>query len=143
MRYRVSRPADRDLDQIWLHIAADDRDAADRVDEALHSAMKMLARFPGIGHRRAEVKDPRYRFWKVYSYLIAYRVERSTLIVVRPRPAEPVPPAQLTGPVFPARIRERRRGETPIRLQWASPGGFLPSPPVALSSTPLFRFRHS
>lgn len=83
MRYRISRLADRDLEKIWLHIASDNPDAADRVDEELHSAMKMLAMMPGMGHRRSDVEDSRYRFWKVFSYLIAYRVERSVLIVVR------------------------------------------------------------
>jgi len=36
-----------------------------------------------MGRARAEVQDPRYRFWKVYSYLIAYRPEATTLVVVR------------------------------------------------------------
>ncbi len=83
MRYRISRRADRDLDAIWRYIASDDRAAADRVDEALHAAMKTLAAMPGMGHRRADVEDPRYRFWKVYSYLIAYRLEGSVLLAVR------------------------------------------------------------
>jgi plasmid stabilization system protein ParE len=82
MKYRISRLADRDLDQIWRHIADDDPVAADRVDAALHAAMQLLARMPGIGHQRAEVADRRYRFWAVYSYLIAYRVEGSLLVVV-------------------------------------------------------------
>jgi len=38
---------------------------------------------PGMGHQRADVSNPRYRFWPVGNYVIAYRVERSTLIVVR------------------------------------------------------------
>jgi toxin ParE1/3/4 len=82
MKYRISRLADRDIDQIWQHIADDNPDAADRVDASLHEAMKLLAKMPGIGHTRWEVADPRYRFWKVYSYLIAYRVEGATLRVV-------------------------------------------------------------
>lgn len=48
----------------------------------LHSAMHMLADMPGIGHQRSDV-HPRYRFWKVYSYLIAYRIERGNVVVTR------------------------------------------------------------
>jgi plasmid stabilization system protein ParE len=83
VRYRISRVANADLDAIWNHIATDSVDAAERVDEELHKAMMMLARMPGMGHTKADVKDPRVRFWRVYSYLIAYRVERSTLVVMR------------------------------------------------------------
>lgn len=83
MKFRISRTADRDLDEIWLHIARDNPEAADRVDEAIHDAMRSLAEMPGMGHRRADVTNSQYRFWKVYSYLIAYRLQGSTLIVVR------------------------------------------------------------
>ncbi|HWE95032.1 MAG TPA: type II toxin-antitoxin system RelE/ParE family toxin [Tepidisphaeraceae bacterium] len=83
MRYRISRVANADLDAIWHHIATDSIDAAERVDDELHKAMFLLARMPGMGHAKAGVKDPRVRFWRVYSYLIAYRIERSTLIVMR------------------------------------------------------------
>jgi plasmid stabilization system protein ParE len=60
MRYRISRQADRDLDGIWRHIAVDSEHAANRVDEAIHLAIKRLAGMPGMGHTRAEVSDPRY-----------------------------------------------------------------------------------
>jgi plasmid stabilization system protein ParE len=42
-----------------------------------------LARMPGVGHHRADVKSPTYRFWSVYSYVIAYRFTSRTLTVVR------------------------------------------------------------
>jgi len=75
--------ADRDLDRIWRHIAADSSTAANRVEDELHSAMKLLAEFPGMGHRRQDAKDDRHLFWGVYSYLIVYRIEGNTLLVVR------------------------------------------------------------
>src|SRR3954468_18931644 len=83
MKFRISRLADRDIDRLWRFIARDNPIAADRVEEELHDAMKKLASSPGIGHRRADVADPRYRFWPVYSYIIAYRIERNVLLVVR------------------------------------------------------------
>lgn len=83
MNYRVSLLANRDLDCIWEYIASDNPIAANRVDEELHAAMKLLAEFPGMGHTRADVSDPRYLFWPVYSYVIAYRIEAEALLVVR------------------------------------------------------------
>jgi hypothetical protein len=44
--------------------------------------MEQLARTPGLGHRRSDASK-RYRFWRVGSYLIAYRVEKKTVHVVR------------------------------------------------------------
>ena len=38
---------------------------------------------PGLGHRRADVENPDIRFWKVYSYLIAYRPNTAPLRVIR------------------------------------------------------------
>jgi len=84
MRYRISKRADRDLDEIWKYLAVRaSQEIADRVDSDLHDAMKALAAMPGMGHRREEAWNTPYRFWKVYSYLIAYRVEGRTVIVVR------------------------------------------------------------
>lgn len=36
-----------------------------------------------MGHRRAEIRDERYRVWSVHSYLIIYRPDTSPLNVVR------------------------------------------------------------
>ncbi len=83
MNYRISRRADTDIERICDRIAEDNPGAADRVDEQIHRAIQMLARFPGIGHRRADVADKRYLFRSVGSYVIAYRVEPKELVVVR------------------------------------------------------------
>ena len=82
-QYRLSRRADADLDAIWLYIARDNPDAADELDAQLHAAMKMLSQFPGLGHLRADVKNPRYRFWNVGSYVIGYYVRGKTVTIVR------------------------------------------------------------
>jgi plasmid stabilization system protein ParE len=36
-----------------------------------------------MGHTRPDVKDKRYLFWAVGSYVIAYRVEQKALVVIR------------------------------------------------------------
>ena len=83
MKYRVSRRADTDIERICDHIAQDNPDAADRLDERIHRAIQLLARFPGMGHTRSDVNDKRYLFWAVGNYVIAYRVEPKELVVVR------------------------------------------------------------
>ncbi len=45
--------------------------------------MQLLARFPRMGHTRPDVQDKRYLFWAVGNCVIAYRVERNDLVVVR------------------------------------------------------------
>jgi toxin ParE1/3/4 len=83
MSYRLSRAADTDLDHIWSHIAAHSPKNADAVEQRLHEAMELLARFPGAGHSRKDVKNPAYRFWNVYDFVIAYRTRGRSVIVVR------------------------------------------------------------
>jgi plasmid stabilization system protein ParE len=50
------------------------------MEQALHEGMEQLARMPGLGHRRPDASD-RYRFWRVGSYLIAYRAEKAVHVV--------------------------------------------------------------
>jgi len=75
--------AKRDLDDIWAYIAVDNLTAADRFVEDVGCAVQDLAVMPGLGHRRPDVSDPRYRFWSVKKHLIAYRHTSRTLRVVR------------------------------------------------------------
>ena len=83
MKYRISRRADNDIERICDRIAANNPNAAERLDERLHHAMQLLGRFPGMGHARKDVKDDRYLFWAVGDYVIAYRVEGNAILVVR------------------------------------------------------------
>src|SRR5215218_9922425 len=82
-KFRISRRADADFDAIWDYIARDSVEAADKVEAEIHSEIKRLAEMPGMGHEREDVRNASYRFWRVHSYLIAYRMEGRTLIVVR------------------------------------------------------------
>jgi antitoxin ParD1/3/4/toxin ParE1/3/4 len=72
-----------DLQLIWNRIADDSIDNADKVKDELRTAMRQLAHMPGMGHRRADVSNPRYRFWAVYSFVIAYLPDTRPLQVVR------------------------------------------------------------
>ena len=82
-RYVLTPSAKRDVNDIWDYIANDNIEAADRVLDALESAMVKLAKNPGVGHWREELADKRHRFWLVYSYLIAYRHQAKPLQIVR------------------------------------------------------------
>lgn len=44
--------------------------------------MQMLAEYPGIGHTRPDAPLG-YRFWRVYSLLIVYRIDSDAVVVVR------------------------------------------------------------
>ena len=79
----VQNQARLDLLEIWHWIAKDGVTAANRVGEKLDAAIRRLVEMPGKGHTRRDVKDRRYRFWSVYSYIIAYRYDHATLTVVR------------------------------------------------------------
>ena len=82
-RVVFSAQSRRDLTEIWDHIAADSIRAADAIVAEVSDAARSLADMPGIGHVRADVKDPRYRFWAVRKYVMAYRHTSRTLTVVR------------------------------------------------------------
>jgi plasmid stabilization system protein ParE len=82
-RYILTPRAKRDVSDIWDSIADDNIEAADRVLDALESAMVNLTKNPGMGHWREELADKSHRFWLVYSYLIVYRHEAIPLQIVR------------------------------------------------------------
>ena len=80
---RILPAARADLLEIWQFIARDSVNNASRVTDAIEREIRGLAEFPGKGHGRADVNDQRYRFWSVFSYLIAYRFDDESLTVVR------------------------------------------------------------
>lgn len=83
MQYTLAPEVETDLLKIWLHVAEDDEEAADRVTSALRAAFGKLAQLPGMEHRRQDLTTETLRFWPVYSYLIVYRPETDPLEIVR------------------------------------------------------------
>ncbi len=80
--YVLSRAADRDIDDIWNHIAQDSIDAADRLTAKLLDSFEALARHPGMGHKREDLTNHPVLFWPVGNYLVIYQAERSPIEVV-------------------------------------------------------------
>jgi plasmid stabilization system protein ParE len=82
--YLLTEEAERDLNELWDYIAADSSiDQADAVAVEIRAALNLLASAPGIGHRRGDVKDPRYRFWRANRFIIAYFPDTRPLQVIR------------------------------------------------------------
>src|SRR5258708_521258 len=83
--FKLTALATEDLDGIWWFIAADNEDAANRVETGIVSMCRRLARSPCLGHRRPEITPLPVRFWTVPrypNYVIVYRPETKPLQVV-------------------------------------------------------------
>jgi len=82
-RIVIAEPAENDLDSISDFIAADSPTEALRVIREIRSAISLIGLMPGMGHPRSEVRDKAFRFWSVYSYLIAYQYNDEEVIVYK------------------------------------------------------------
>ena len=71
-RFRVSPEARADLDEIWLYIAPDNLEAADKYIRAIVSRFPMLASMPLLGRERGEL-SPSLRSFPVGRHVIFYR----------------------------------------------------------------------
>jgi toxin ParE1/3/4 len=80
--FRLSSQAQIDLDEIWLFIAEDDPDAADRFHDQLLSKFFTLAGQPLMGRARDELRE-NMRGFPVGNYVIFYRDTSEYLEIVR------------------------------------------------------------
>lgn len=80
---RIELQAEVDLLEIWHHIAIDSIPNANRVWERLHAAIERLYEWPGIGHRKDELRRPGLRFYSVDSFVIAYHYDDTTFTIAR------------------------------------------------------------
>jgi len=79
--FRVSAHA-ADLDELWLNIAQDNLDAADKFIAALFSRFSKLAAMPKIGRSREELSH-NLRSLSVRPYVIFYREGEDGVEIVR------------------------------------------------------------
>ena len=79
----VSPQALEDLEEMWLFIAQDNVEAADRFEQKIRKTFCRLAENPGIGHRREDITDKPVLFWPVSSYLIIYDPGKRPVEVLR------------------------------------------------------------
>ena len=71
-RYRLSREARNDLDDILDYLDTQSQAASSRVESQLIESFKFLAENPSAGHLRQDLTDIALRFWPVGKYLIVY-----------------------------------------------------------------------
>ena len=84
----ITPAAENDLVNIWLYIARDKPDAADRVYQAAEDTFKTLATTPRIGtsyqSKRAQLKGVRFfPITKFQSYIIYYREQPEGIEIIR------------------------------------------------------------
>ncbi|MDQ2687822.1 MAG: type II toxin-antitoxin system RelE/ParE family toxin [Armatimonadota bacterium] len=82
-KYVLTSQAQVDLADIWLHIAEDNVQAADRLNDSFYAAFVKLAQMPGMGRLRDELAAQTLRVWPIGQYLIIYRPESDPLEIVR------------------------------------------------------------
>jgi toxin ParE1/3/4 len=81
-RYRVSDAAVADLEEIWLFIAQDNPEVADRFVRTIVARFAKLAAMPYLGRQRAELSTG-LRSFPVGSYVVFYRPMDNGVEVVR------------------------------------------------------------
>ena len=79
---RLTAEAGNDIDEIWLFIAQDDPDAADRFHDILMSKFALLGKQPLIGRERNDL-SPSLRSFPVGNYVIFYRDWPEVLEIMR------------------------------------------------------------
>jgi toxin ParE1/3/4 len=76
-RVVTSPAAERDLEDIWLRIAADNPPAATRIVRAIGTMIDRLADRPRLGRRRPDIR-PAYRMLVEGPYLVLYETHPDT-----------------------------------------------------------------
>ena len=81
-KYRLSRIAASDLDDIWLYIARDAPEAADRFVDSIEKKLHILAAGPDAG-RVCEGLTPGIHRFPVGAYGIFYRIHEANIEIIR------------------------------------------------------------
>ena len=82
MRYAFTADAARDLDAIWDYLAERNQAAAQRVFASIYAAAERAMRFPDAA-RPGKLARTREIILSDYHYVLPYRVEGDTLIILR------------------------------------------------------------
>lgn len=81
-RFVLTPEAKKDLTDIFLDIAADSPDTAEKLRSEFYERLQNLGSTPGIGHYHDELLSRRYRFWNFYSYVVVYVWEMRPIRVI-------------------------------------------------------------
>ena len=82
-KLRVSPKARADLDGVWWYIARESgsTDTATRVTDNIAQQFWLLNRYPNLGRRRDDLR-PGLRSFAAGDYVIIYRVENTTVVII-------------------------------------------------------------
>lgn len=81
-RVTLSARAAADLDDIWLNVAQDDADAADRLVDHITARFHLLEAYPYLGPARPEI-DADARMLVIGRYLALYQVAAERVTIIR------------------------------------------------------------
>jgi len=83
--YVLTPLAQADVFNIWSHIALDNENAADRVEQAIYEACVFLSAGDLRGHLRRDFTSRNLRFWTLTrfpNYTVVYRPDTDPLQVI-------------------------------------------------------------
>lgn len=81
-RFRLTLKADADLRDVWLHVAQDSVDAADRLIDRFTEKFEFLADHPGVGTRMERYR-PGLRAFSVGHYVVFFHLQDDALVIYR------------------------------------------------------------
>ncbi len=82
-KFCLTDEAQKDMQDIWLHIAQDSVPSAEKFANELEEAFFRLSRHHSLGSRRPELLDMPVRFWVIHNYYIIYNPETDPLQILR------------------------------------------------------------
>lgn len=80
--FRLTSQADTDVTEIWMHLAQDSVDAADRLVDRFTKAFEFLADHPRVGTRMDQY-HPGLRAFSVGSYVVFFQLQDDALLIYR------------------------------------------------------------
>ncbi len=81
-RFKISRQADLDLEDLWVYLAQYDAVKADQLLGEIFNKFPMLAQFPSMGKMREEIAQG-LRSFPVKPYIIFYKPMIGWVEIVR------------------------------------------------------------
>jgi toxin ParE1/3/4 len=84
MAYRLSRDAEMDLDEIWMHVAENSGaiEIDQRLIESITTRFDILSAYPELGRARDELREE-LRSHPVENYIIFYRIADDDVLILR------------------------------------------------------------
>ncbi len=78
----LTSAAKTDFKDIFLDLAEDGPESAERRRSEFYDALVSLGRSPGIGHYHDELLSRKYRFWNFDSYVVVYAWETTPIQII-------------------------------------------------------------